>query len=110
MLERYAEHHLVEWYRSRRRKPLVLRGARQVGKSTLVRQFAAVEQVEHFLKRSVLYQVVDAVSEIGQLSFFAFDVAEGGFVCDDSFESFRYFWHIGDVRDVFLDVRLGGVV
>jgi predicted AAA+ superfamily ATPase len=27
--------------RSRRRKPLVLRGARQVGKSTLVRQFAA---------------------------------------------------------------------
>jgi predicted AAA+ superfamily ATPase len=41
MLERYAEHHLVEWYRSRRRKPLVLRGARQVGKSTLVRQFAA---------------------------------------------------------------------
>ncbi|MGD9373807.1 MAG: AAA family ATPase, partial [Desulfobacterales bacterium] len=41
MIFRYAEHHLNEWYGSRRRKPLVLRGARQVGKSTLVRQFAA---------------------------------------------------------------------
>ena len=41
MIKRYAEHHLKEWFRSRRRKPLVLRGARQVGKSTLVRQFAA---------------------------------------------------------------------
>jgi predicted AAA+ superfamily ATPase len=41
MINRKAERHLDEWYRSRRRKPLVLRGARQVGKSTLVRQFAA---------------------------------------------------------------------
>lgn len=41
MIFRHAEHHLKEWYQSRRRKPLVLRGARQVGKSTLVRQFAA---------------------------------------------------------------------
>jgi len=41
MIKRHAEHHLKEWYGSRRRKPLVLRGARQVGKSTLVRQFAA---------------------------------------------------------------------
>jgi predicted AAA+ superfamily ATPase len=40
MIKRDAERHLMEWYRSRRRKPLVLRGARQVGKSTLVRQFA----------------------------------------------------------------------
>ena len=41
MIFRHAEHHLKEWYRAQRRKPLVLRGARQVGKSTLVRQFAA---------------------------------------------------------------------
>jgi predicted AAA+ superfamily ATPase len=41
MLKRQAEHHLAAWYQSRNRKPLVLRGARQVGKSTLVRQFAA---------------------------------------------------------------------
>jgi predicted AAA+ superfamily ATPase len=41
MIFRQAELYLKKWYRSRRRKPLVLRGARQVGKSTLVRQFAS---------------------------------------------------------------------
>ena len=45
MIFRIAEHYLGEWYRSRRRKPLVLRGARQVGKSTLVRQFAANHKI-----------------------------------------------------------------
>jgi predicted AAA+ superfamily ATPase len=40
MLERSAEKYLNSWYQKGRRKPLVLRGARQVGKSTLVRQFA----------------------------------------------------------------------
>ena len=40
MLERTAEKHLNTWYQKNRRKPLVIRGARQVGKSTLVRQFA----------------------------------------------------------------------
>ena len=40
MLERNAEKYLNDWHRKERRKPLVLRGARQVGKSTLVRRFA----------------------------------------------------------------------
>lgn len=40
MLKRTAENHLYKWYTKKRRKPLVLRGARQVGKSTLVRRFA----------------------------------------------------------------------
>lgn len=40
MLERTAVKHLNTWYQKHRRKPLVIRGARQVGKSTLVRQFA----------------------------------------------------------------------
>jgi len=40
MLERTAEEHLNNWHRKERRKPMVLRGARQVGKSTLVRRFA----------------------------------------------------------------------
>ena len=38
--KRTAEKHLNKWYAKKRRKPLVLRGARQVGKSTLVRRFA----------------------------------------------------------------------
>ena len=41
MLKRHAEKHLNNWYQKKNRKPLVLRGARQVGKSTLVRHFAA---------------------------------------------------------------------
>ena len=40
-MERLAEQVLHRWLDRRRRKPLVLRGARQVGKTTLVRQFAA---------------------------------------------------------------------
>lgn len=40
MLIRQATNRLKKWIQSPRRKPLVLRGARQVGKSTLVREFA----------------------------------------------------------------------
>ena len=38
---RIQEQYLRDWLRKKRRKPLILRGARQVGKSTLVRHFAA---------------------------------------------------------------------
>lgn len=40
MISRASEQYLKHWFEKKRRKPLVLRGARQVGKSTLVRQFA----------------------------------------------------------------------
>ena len=40
-MKRFAEETLHRWLKAPRRKPLVLRGARQVGKTTLVRQFAA---------------------------------------------------------------------
>lgn len=39
-MRRLAELHLKEWLQSELRKPLVIRGARQVGKTELVRQFA----------------------------------------------------------------------
>lgn len=39
MIKRFAEDYLREWYSKKNRKPLIIRGARQVGKSTLVRQF-----------------------------------------------------------------------
>jgi len=45
MLRRSAEKHLTNWYAKKRRKPLVLRGARQVGKSTLVRRFAELNNL-----------------------------------------------------------------
>jgi len=37
---------MQRWFESSKRKPLVLRGARQVGKSTLVRMFAEAQQLE----------------------------------------------------------------
>lgn len=40
MLNRAAEKYLYAWYHKKNRKPLILRGARQVGKSTLVHEFA----------------------------------------------------------------------
>ncbi|MCK5736539.1 MAG: AAA family ATPase, partial [Spirochaetaceae bacterium] len=40
MIKRKSELYLARWLEKKRRKPLILRGARQVGKSTLVRQFA----------------------------------------------------------------------
>jgi predicted AAA+ superfamily ATPase len=39
-MKRHIEHNLYKWFCKKRRKPLILRGARQVGKSTIVRQFA----------------------------------------------------------------------
>jgi len=41
MISRRSEQYLSSWYGRARRKPLILRGARQGGKSTLVRRFAA---------------------------------------------------------------------
>jgi len=40
MIHRDAESYLQKWYAKEHRKPLVIRGARQVGKSTLVREFS----------------------------------------------------------------------
>lgn len=43
---RKASQFLAEWHRRKNRKPLILRGARQVGKSTLVRLFAKEHQLD----------------------------------------------------------------
>ena len=43
---RTAEKELKKWFVSKKRHPLVIRGARQVGKSTLVRDFAAHERLQ----------------------------------------------------------------
>ena len=38
-MKRYAMHRLIEWKNSKRRKPLIIRGARQVGKTWLMKEF-----------------------------------------------------------------------
>lgn len=40
-MERHTINELIKWKESRRRKPLILEGARQVGKTWLVKEFAA---------------------------------------------------------------------
>ena len=45
-MERFAQKELKEWFSKKRRKPLLLRGAGQVGKSTLVKLFAGENNLE----------------------------------------------------------------
>lgn len=45
-MKRYALDTLKNWYDSNRRKPLIIRGARQVGKSTLVGKFAENQKLK----------------------------------------------------------------
>ena len=45
-MKRFSEQFLDKWMDNPQRKPLVIRGARQVGKSTLVRQFAQARGLE----------------------------------------------------------------
>ena len=39
-MKRFIMNELIKWKNSEDRKPLIVRGARQVGKTTIVRQFA----------------------------------------------------------------------
>ena len=48
-MERYVFSNLIDWVKSQRRKPLLLRGARQVGKTWLVEKLAR-EQFDFYLK------------------------------------------------------------
>ena len=43
--KRYIDEQLAQWKESPNRKPLLIRGARQVGKSTAVRDFAPVSPI-----------------------------------------------------------------
>ncbi len=43
MMRRFSEAYLEQWLSRTQRKPLILRGARQVGKSTLVRNGIEIE-------------------------------------------------------------------
>ena len=53
-MKRIAFVELEQWKTSPNRKPLLIRGARQVGKTYLVRQLG--EQFEHFVEINLEYQ------------------------------------------------------
>ncbi len=65
-MKRIQEEYLEKWLTKKRRKPLVIRGARQVGKSTLVRNFAVAHNLnifevnlERHLKLTSLFESLD---------------------------------------------------
>lgn len=73
-MNRQALSDLNSWIDRKNRKPLVLRGARQVGKSTLVRQFAAAKglrlvelNLEKYKLKSLLEDGIDLVSIIQEI-------------------------------------------
>ncbi|MFO7913636.1 MAG: ATP-binding protein [Desulfotignum sp.] len=78
MMYRLAETYLETWIKKSNRKPLVIRGARQVGKSTLVRQFARKQKkplieinLERHLFLDKIFKTLDteaALREIEALS------------------------------------------
>ena len=66
IVQRVAEHHLKKWIENEQRKPLIIRGARQVGKSTLVRQFAEENKLmlneinlEQHLELNTIFKTLD---------------------------------------------------
>ncbi len=75
MFKRKLKEKLQDWKNSTNRKPLILRGARQVGKTTLVKMFSS--EFDHFihlnLDKSVdrnIFEKNDSIEKILQILFF----------------------------------------
>ena len=75
-MRRFSEIRLSQWINSKHRKPLVIRGARQVGKSTLVRQFAEKQglvlhevNLERHLSLSDLFKSQNTQQILRELEF-----------------------------------------
>ncbi|MFA4973329.1 MAG: ATP-binding protein [bacterium] len=66
MFRRYLEASLNEWKNGTHRKPLIIRGARQTGKTTLVHQFAGQFNsfIELNLEKDALRRIFTEVSDI----------------------------------------------
>lgn len=69
-MRRIKSESLEKWYKSSSRKPLILRGARQVGKSTLVKNFAKEKKyrlLEINLERKKNWNVVFETNDIEKI-------------------------------------------
>ncbi len=76
LLSRSSEIKLKQWWKSHKRKPLILRGARQVGKSTLVRSFAKSMgltifevNLERQQKMSKVFQSMDTAKILTEIEY-----------------------------------------
>ena len=66
MISRIAHKSLKEWKESPSRKPLLIRGARQVGKTTLVREFA--KEFDHFVELNLERESDRAIFEVDDIN------------------------------------------
>ncbi len=68
-IERIAYDKLLDWKASKHRKPLLIRGARQVGKTTLIRKFAHefTEYIELPLEREAERKLFERTDDINKL-------------------------------------------
>jgi len=69
IFERQIKEELIQWKTRSQRKPLLLRGARQVGKSTLIKEFA--ENYRQFISLNLekiedryFFEEIEKVSDI----------------------------------------------
>ena len=77
---RTLEEQLYSWKNSTNRKPLVLRGARQVGKTTLIKQFSNSYQYKIFLnleKKADIrfFEIYDDVNNITEALFLEINIS-----------------------------------
>lgn len=56
-MRRYAINKLIDWKESQNRKPLIIRGARQVGKTWLMKEFGKTQYKNSMLKS--LYKIYE---------------------------------------------------
>ncbi|MCA1795622.1 MAG: ATP-binding protein [Desulfotignum sp.] len=107
-MKRFAEEYLVEWKQRKNRKPLILRGARQTGKTYLVEKFAG-EHFNRFLKIDFEFDTdIKSIFEnrdpgviTGELSLYSdYDIIPGKTLlffdeiqaCPEAILSLRYFF------------------
>ena len=68
-IPRLAYTKLLDWKASKRRKPLLIRGGRQVGKTTLIREFAKEfdDYIELSLEKSIERNLFERTDEIDKI-------------------------------------------
>ena len=55
-MERTAYQDLINWKNKKNRKPLILNGARQVGKTWLLKKFCLLNDIDKEMKKRNTYQ------------------------------------------------------
>ena len=107
-MERFAEKYLLEWKDRKKRKPLIIRGARQTGKTHLIEKIGSLyfENIikidfEFHVNLKDIFHIKDPVQIVNELSlYFDSKIAAGESLlffdeiqeCPEAINSLRYFY------------------